>query len=164
MRLSPPPQPAKHMEALLTLVQSKPLLLSFVAYGTPIAQGSKIRNRHGGMREASKQLTPWRQNVAREAALAMRGAPLLAGPLEVRMWLSFPRPKAHFGTGRNASQLRPSAPKFHAQTPDVDKCVRAMLDGMAGVVYRNDSQVAAVSARRMWGERAQAQVEVRGLQ
>ena len=42
----------------------------------------------------------------------------------------FPRPRSHFGTGRNAGQLKPSAPFYVRTRPDLDKLARAVGDAL----------------------------------
>lgn len=157
-------------------------VVSFTAFGTPAAQGSKVRTKHGGIRETSKRLTPWRAEIARAAAEAMRkGAPissttqygtttgfqnnlpLITGPVEVKCWFWFPRPKTQYGTGKNVGTLKNSAPRFYAQAPDIDKLSRAVLDGITGIVVRNDAQVVGLNATKVWGEPARAVIEIREL-
>lgn len=71
-----------------------------------------------------------------------------------------PRNKGHFGTGRNAGRLLPSAPLFPAKRPDVDKKLRAVMDAMTGVLYDDDGQVVMVRALDLWGEPARAEIRV----
>lgn len=144
-------------------VLSTPPLLTFTVHGHPAAQGSKVRTQHGGMRESSRKLAPWRTAVADTTARAMNGQPLFDCPLWVRCTFVFPRPKGHYGTGRNARMLKASAPEHYAQQPDVDKLLRAVLDGMTGQAIHSDAQVVGVSARKTWGEPAGALVEVWAL-
>lgn len=93
-------------------------------------------------RESQKQ---WE---ARVTALARQAqAPFVtATPVEVRIVFKLPRPKGHYGTGRNAGQLKNSAPSYPSVKPDVDKLIRAVLDGLTGVIYRDDAQVVSVAA------------------
>jgi len=51
------------------------------------------------------------------------------------------RPKAHYGTGKNARMLKPSAPTEPTVKPDLIKMARAVEDAMSGIVYKDDSQV-----------------------
>ncbi|MDV7391094.1 RusA family crossover junction endodeoxyribonuclease, partial [Arthrospira platensis SPKY1] len=64
------------------------------------------------------------------------GRPPLDCPVRVDVWFIFDRPKSHFGTGRNADVLKPSAPKRMTTPPDVDKLARTVLDALtvAGVL------------------------------
>jgi Holliday junction resolvase RusA-like endonuclease len=120
------------------------MTLTFSIIGTPAPQGSKTRNRYGAVYEASPKVKPWRQDVkavAREAIEA--GGPTFpTGPVIVGIRFRLARPKGHYGTGRNAGQLRPSAPKVPDVKPDLDKLVRSTLDGMGEAgVWRDDAQV-----------------------
>ena len=64
----------------------------------------------------------------------------------------FPRPRAHYGTGRNANRLKDSAPLWHDKRPDVDKLARAVLDAITeSGTLRDDCQVVALSARKRYG-------------
>jgi crossover junction endodeoxyribonuclease RusA len=126
--------------------------LDFRVYGTPAPQGSKRHVGNGIMVESSKRVKPWRQDVKHAALDALGHRPLatsdphpLEGPLCVRVTFLLPRPRAHYGTGRNAAVLKPSAPTYHDKRPDLDKLLRSTLDalGEAGV-WRDDSQVAEV--------------------
>ena len=52
------------------------------------------------------------------------------------------RPKSHFGTGKNADKVKQSAPVFPATMPDIDKLMRAILDGLTDAqVWLDDGQV-----------------------
>lgn len=70
------------------------------------------------------------------------------------------RPKGHFGTGRNADKLKPSAPIHHLKKPDIDKLVRALLDGLTHVAYRDDSQIISCHIRKQYGQEVGVSVRV----
>ena len=79
-------------------------------YGIPRPQGSKRHVGRGIMVEASRHVGQWRNDVmSAAAAAAHRGSPI-TGPVRLEIVFLFPRPKSHFGTGRNASKLKSSAP------------------------------------------------------
>lgn len=108
---------------------------SFVAYGTPAPQGSKRHVGHGVMVESSAKVKPWRTDV-KEAALAAKaaGAPLLDGPLAVRIVFTLHRPK--------------SAPRRrqHPDTyPDLSKLLRSTEDAITGVLWADDARVVDVT-------------------
>lgn len=135
-------------------------MIAFTVAGLPVPQGSKSVNRATGfMYEANKQLMPWRQEVIAQAHRARGDQPTILGPVQVTMTFTFPRPKGHFGTGRNAGVLKPGAPDAHASKPDLDKCTRAVLDAVtiAGV-WRDDAQACHLQCRKAYG--AQPGVEV----
>lgn len=68
----------------------------------------------------------------------------------VAMAFRLARPKAHYGTGRNAGKLKPWARSLrHVSTPDLDNLIKAALDalgdwdGCPALVWCDDSQVVA---------------------
>lgn len=124
--------------------------VSITVYGDAAPQGSKRHVGNGRMIESSKKVAPWRQDV-KFAALAAAGelpgwAPL-DGPLAVSMTFTFPRRKGHFGTGRNAARLKPSAPLRPDRYPDLSKLARSTEDALTGVVWADDARV--VEYRRL---------------
>jgi Holliday junction resolvase RusA-like endonuclease len=132
-------------------VQPEGLMITFKVAGLPVPQGSKSVNRSTGfMYEANKHLMPWRQEVIAQASRAHDGGPIL-GPVRIQLRFSFPRPKSHYGTGRNAAILKPNAPTEHSTKPDVDKCTRAILDALtiAGI-WRDDAQACQLTASKSY--------------
>ncbi len=127
--------------------------VNFQVHGLPQPRGSKrpLPNKATGrvmMVDSNPKSKPWMAAVSSEAAAAMNGRPLLEGPLLLTATFFFPRPKSHFGTGKNAAFLKAVAPTYHGTKPDADKLVRALGDAMTGVVYRDDSQIAVLQIQK----------------
>jgi Holliday junction resolvase RusA-like endonuclease len=118
------------------------------------------------MIEADKKIRPWRNAV--HAAIAPTeygtGKRMFMGDVAVTVHFLFERPKAHYGTGRNAGVLKDNAPFYVSRTPDIDKCVRALLDPITEMrVWADDSQVVRLNAVKMYadlGEAAGAMVTI----
>lgn len=128
-------------------------------FGQPAPQGSKrafaVRGKGGVptgrvavIESSHDRVKSWRQAVI-DAAL---GADLhaqcwpLDGPLRIGVVFALPRPKGHYRTGRNAGQLRDSAPRYPVGMPDLSKLLRATEDALTDAgVWRDDSQVVAYS-------------------
>lgn len=135
-------------------------MIAFIVRGLPAPQGSKraFRNKHTGrvmLVESSPKVKPWRSDV-RDAALAALdttadGRPITA-PVGVALSFHMPRPKGHYGSGRNADRLKASAPEYPATKPDLDKLVRAVLDSLTGLVWVDDSQVVSVAAEKLYAD------------
>lgn len=124
--------------------------VAFTVLGTPIPQGSKTRTRWG-MREDNPKTRPWRDTVAHDAVCAMGSEPPLVGPLWVQVDFRMPRPKSHYGSGRNANVLKPTAPIHCTTKPDIDKLLRALGDAMTTAgVWMDDSQAVVVEARKLY--------------
>jgi Holliday junction resolvase RusA-like endonuclease len=119
--------------------------LVVVVHGIPGPQGSKSHKGGGRMVESSAKVKPWRVAVvdaAVEARQKVEGYQPLTGAVALSMTFTLARPKSHFGTGRNAGVLRPSAPRRPSVKPDLSKLVRATEDALTtALVYRDDAQV-----------------------
>ena len=121
--------------------------IEFRVNGIPAPQGSKRHVGNGIMVESSKAVGPWREAVRAECQRAIEagGTPVMDGPVGLTVRFFLPRPKGHFGTGRNVDRLRPSAPDWPAGKPDADKLLRAVLDALtAGGAWRDDAQVVLI--------------------
>jgi Holliday junction resolvase RusA-like endonuclease len=128
-------------------VSPAPLVIDFSVHGLPAAQGSKTP--WGA--EANPRLHPWRNDIQLAALAEMNGTKPLAGPVSVAARFTFPRPKSHFGTGRNEALLKDSAPIWVAKAPDLDKLMRALGDALSGIVIRDDAQIAQQTLSKCYG-------------
>ena len=132
--------------------------VTIVVRGRPAPQGSKrafaVRGKGGVptgrvavVESSHDRVRSWRAAVI--DACDGYGGSLLAGactpldgPLSVSMTFYLPRPKGHYGTGRNAAVLRPGAPSLPAGKPDTDKLARATGDALTDAgIWRDDGQV-----------------------
>ena len=93
----------------------------------------------------------------------MGGRPPVNSAVSVEVRYVFPRPLGHFGSGRNADLLKPSAPEHKTTAPDTSKLNRAAEDAMSGIVYRDDAQIVHTDAWKLYGSPARAEIEVRLL-
>lgn len=121
--------------------------VSFTVIGEPAPQGSKTR--WGS--EDNPRTAPWRATVSAAAHEAMNGSGPFLGPCALEIVFYFPRPKAHYGSGRNAGVLKPGAPDYVTRAPDIDKLVRAVGDALKGLAVRDDAQFALVRAKKVYG-------------
>jgi Holliday junction resolvase RusA-like endonuclease len=129
--------------------QGADLIVFFVA-GEPVPQGStkgfyiekinRVVITHG-----NANTTRWRERIATEAqradAARMKGffSPDRDAAYEVKVRFLFTRPKS-----------MPKKRSLHTKRPDLDKLVRAVLDGITDVLIPDDSQVIAISARKLY--------------
>jgi Holliday junction resolvase RusA-like endonuclease len=87
----------------------------------------------------------YEQNVKSLAQVAMIGKAMLEGPVKVTITAYFAHKKK---TG------------WHISRPDIDNVVKAILDGLNGVVFADDAVVAQLVASKHYGEeRVEVQVE-----
>src|ERR1700689_3720692 len=94
------------------------------------------------MVESSKAVGPWREAVRAETQRVMQDHFQMNGPVAIEVTFSLPRPAGHFGTGKNYTRVKASAPAWPAGRPDLDKLLRAVLDGLTmGGAWKDDAQV-----------------------
>ncbi len=87
-------------------------------------------------------------------------------PLSIAITFRVARPPGHWGKGRNAGRLVPSAPPFPRGKPDIDELARSTLDSLTGIVFDDDARVAALQLRKVYAAPGQegARIEVVQLQ
>lgn len=118
----------------------------FTVAGKPQTAGSKraFVNKNTGkaiVTDDNKKGKPWRADVQAAAREAIELQELLTGPLVLEVRFFFVRPKSHYGSGKNARVLKPSAPTYPATRPDTTKLLRALEDALTGVLWRDDAQI-----------------------
>lgn len=119
-----------------------PTAVEFFVPGTPVPQGSMVPFICAGTGKArtkatnKEKLNPWRTTVS----LFARGAwkKPINSPVRVSL---------RFVINRKKSVKRP----VPSVKPDIDKLVRAVLDGMTGVVFDDDARVVGLEATKEYG-------------
>lgn len=127
-------------------------LLHLVIPGEPKAQGNPQRFPNGGVAYPKATRT---HRAYVEASLGEHWQPAERSPIDepviLRGEFHFARPASHFGTGRNARLLKPSAPTWHAQQPDLDKLFRLVLDSLTNVgVWADDKLAGRITGEKHW--------------
>ena len=140
-------------------------MIRFTVYGEAQPAGSKRAFSRPGMRfpvvvDANPKAKDWKLAVAGEAAKAMAGKSLLTGPVALQLVIYRPRPKGHFGTGKNAGKLKAGAPLRPDTKPDLTKLLRGTEDALRGIVWRDDSQVCRQVNEKLFGEPARVEIVV----
>lgn len=118
-------------------------------YGIPKAQPrakATRRGRHAGVYDPGTA-DGWKAIVASQARLHRPASPL-EGPLNVSIDFYFPRPKAL------CRVKDPDGPIWHVSKPDLDNCMKAVLDCLKqDGWFRDDSQVCAGIIRKWYHEK-----------
>ena len=124
-------------------------MIDLVIYGKPVGKG---RPRFGRTKSgAPVTYTPektkqYEQEISTTAQCAMFGKMMMEGPVKVGIHAFF-----HHKTKTG----------FHASRPDLDNVVKAVLDGLNGVVFKDDAAVAKISASKQYvNDEEQERVEV----
>jgi Holliday junction resolvase RusA-like endonuclease len=138
--------------------------------GIPQSRGSKrafpFKTRSGKLAVSVSDNNPrsrdWMASIADSIYCEMRRCdrPPLGGPIGLRMTFTMPRPKSHYGTGRNANALKPTAPKYHTSKPDRGKLARAVEDALTGVAYLDDAHVCCGPIEKVYGDAPGVEIEL----
>lgn len=124
-------------------------MIRFVVPGQPQGKG---RARIGRVGAHARMFTPaktvaYEALVAREAAVVMAGRPLIDGPVWCSVDLHCQIP-ASWSKRKQAEAL---AGSVHPTTkPDADNVVKAIFDGLNGVVWRDDVQVVGLTLTKRY--------------
>ena len=129
--------------------------VSFTVPGVAAPAGSKrgFYNPRTGrviVTDDSKRSRPWKAQVTDAAIEAMQGRPLMEGPLLLDLVFWMPRPKGHYGSGRNAGVVKAGAPHAPTVKPDLLKLARAVEDALSGVCYRDDAQITVETLQKAY--------------
>lgn len=108
----------------------------FFVSGKPVPQGSlKFINGHA-IHVRAQDLALWRADIARVAKLSH--VQKAEEGVEIALTFITNKPKT---SKRSEPYIR----------PDLDKLIRAVLDGLTGVAYEDDGQVTKVIAQKQYG-------------
>lgn len=94
------------------------------------------------------------------AEKAMRGRPPTERPVIVMMAAVFDIPKS-FSKARRSAAL--DGGEFPAKKPDLDNIVKAVVDAMNGVVFKDDSQIVSARYSKVYGPAPMVAVTVTPL-
>lgn len=113
--------------------------------GIPVPKGSAkafvVKGRAIVTQDNGAKQKPWASSISYTAMQAMRFEKPVSGPVSISLTFYMPRPKGHYGSGKNSALVKDSAPQHHVSKPDLDKLCRCVLDALTGVVWNDDSQV-----------------------
>jgi Holliday junction resolvase RusA-like endonuclease len=133
-------------------------VIRFVVLGRPQPQGSSRMvpiktptGNHMVITSANRKLKPWRQEVACMAMIEAQSLDqvLSEGPVSIAADFYFAAPVK-----------MPKGRKGMTTKPDIDKLLRGILDGITGVLIRDDSQVTEVASVKRYGLPERAEITV----
>jgi len=120
-------------------------VINFFVDGLPVPQGS-MKVIHGRIiHNKGSELAAWRSAIALTAR--NKGARPITDAVYVHMKFYMPKP-------RTVKRLEPSV------APDLDKLIRAVLDGLTAIAYVDDGQVTSIVAQKAYGERIGVDIAV----
>lgn len=143
-------------------------MISFFVAGTPVPKGSAKAFMRKGMKhpvviqDNREKQKPWASAIGYAAQQEVIEI-LDNVPVSIEIIFNMPRPKCHYGTGKNRGTLKDSAPWYHTSKPDLDKLVRCVKDALTGVVWKDDSMVAIVVSKKVYSDTPGARITITEL-
>lgn len=134
------------------------MIVNFTVPGVPVP---KARARVVNIKGRSVSFTPKKTKdyelvLASIAGLAMRGRPLLTGPLVVNATFILPIPASWTKKKKESARLQRLRPTTR---PDLDNLLK-VIDGLEMVVFKNDSQIVEAHVVKVYGENPCAEFKV----
>lgn len=125
--------------------------------GDPVPKGRPRFTRQGRAYTPAKTKT-YEDEVAMLGKAAMNGQEPLKTPIAVFVYATFPIPQSYSKKRREACL---DGSERHIKRPDLDNVVKAITDGMNGVVYDDDSQIVSIHATKVYGTDGMVEVMVK---
>lgn len=128
------------------------MAVEFFVPGQPVGKGRpRATVRAGRARLYTPAKTEkYEARVALFAQQAMAGRPVMAGPVALSVTALFPIPTSWPKKRQAAAR---AGTEQHTKRPDADNCAKAILDGLNGVVWKDDSQVVTLSIEKRYSDR-----------
>lgn len=126
-----------------------PVAVTVVVPGLPKGKGRPRFVRASGRVYSPSETVSYEGMLRQIGALEMAGRPPLEGPIALTMQAVFPIP-ASWSKRKKAlaltGEIRPTG------KPDIDNLIK-VIDGLNGIVFRDDAQVWRVEASKVYGDR-----------
>lgn len=124
--------------------------IAFIVPGVPQGKGRARVGKIGGHARMFTQAktAAYEGLVAHMAHEAMRGAPLIEGACMVELDITVPVP-ASWSKKKTSAAL--AGQVYPTTKPDKDNVIKAIYDGMNGVVWRDDVQAVDGVQRKRYG-------------
>ncbi|MCG9081143.1 RusA family crossover junction endodeoxyribonuclease [Laribacter hongkongensis] len=138
-------------------------IVRFEVPGTPVGKGRPKVSTRGG--KFARMYTPektasYEALIALSARQAMGGRPLIDGPVDVSLMIRLAVP-ASWSKKKQAAAL--AGQVLPTKKPDADNVLKAVFDGMNGVVWVDDVQACGVVLRKRFAETPGVTVVVRQM-
>ncbi|CAN7418667.1 RusA family crossover junction endodeoxyribonuclease [Paraburkholderia hospita] len=136
--------------------------VSFTVDGEPVAKGRPRASRTdtGVRMHTPKKTKSYESKIRAAATAAMFGSIPFGRPVAITVSIYLPIP----ASWPKARQTKARIGVIRATNkPDADNVLKAIKDGMNGIVYEDDSQVVELSAKKGYGVEPRVEVEAKEL-
>lgn len=123
----------------------------FVVKLEPMAQSRPrfARRGRGVVAYEKKEMKAWRAECSRLIREAFEEEKLIKGPLKIDATFYIKTPK-HISSKKKLKEKLEAEEIFCSKKPDIDNYLKALLDSMTGIVFKDDGQVVESRARKLY--------------
>jgi len=134
--------------------------IMFTIYGEPVAKGRPRFAKRGNYVQAYTPVkTKTYEDEVRLLATKAKGSgSTLEGSVGVFIYITFSVPQSYSKRNREACL---SGKTKHIKKPDLDNVAKAVIDGMNGIIFKDDSQITSLHVTKVYGEVGKVEVLVR---
>jgi Holliday junction resolvase RusA-like endonuclease len=124
-------------------------MLTFHIEGDPVPKGRpKFRKAGAFVRTYTPGKTVDYENTVREAAKqAMGVTEALETPIGLFLYMRLPIPASYSKKAREACI---KGEKHPTKKPDIDNLAKSIIDGMNGVIYKDDGQIVSLHVKKVY--------------
>lgn len=130
--------------------------VTFKIDGEPVPKG-RPRFTRQGRTYTPKKTHDYEFHVADCAKRAMASLEPLETPVIVCVYVTYAVPASYSKKRREACL---NGIEKHTKRPDLDNCIKAITDGMNGIVYKDDSQITTIHSTKVYGTDSMVEVYV----
>ena len=135
-------------------------MMQFTIDANPVAKGRPKFSKVGGFVKtySPKKTVDYEQIVRQTAAQAMGPTELLETPVAVYLYIRLPIPKSY---PRKRSEACLKGLERPTKKPDIDNLAKSVLDGINGVIWRDDSQIVSLHVTKVYSTQPGVDVLIR---
>ena len=105
-----------------------------------------------------KKTLDFEDQVRKAAQDAMGKTDLLETPIAVYLYFRLPIPQSY---SKKRSEACLNGSEKHIKRPDLDNLIKSVLDGMNGVVFKDDSQITSLHCTKVYSNVAGVNILVK---
>jgi Holliday junction resolvase RusA-like endonuclease len=124
-------------------------MMQFTIDANPVPKGRPKFSKVGGFVKtySPKKTVDYEQIVRQTAAQAMGQTELLETPVAVYLYVRLPIPKSYPRKRLEACLRGLERP---TKKPDIDNLAKSVLDGINGVIWKDDSQIVSLHVTKVY--------------
>ena len=133
-------------------------------YLEPVAQSRPrfARRGRGVVAYEKKEMKAWRAECSKLIREAFESKKMIKGPLKIGVTFYIAPPK-YISSKKKLREKLEAEEIFCGKKPDIDNYLKALLDSMTGIVFKDDGQVVECSAKKLYSLEPRIEFEIKEI-